>query len=450
MRGRRVVLAGGPAAVWTAFVAPLRDLGASDILVVATDGLGAGPQPDATTVATDIADDVRPMERIRITLATLADPPPAIVDAVEAFDPDGTAVVFGTFLAESPTLVGRPLVAHRRSEWVALEDKTAVDALLDYAGIVRAPSVTVDVADAPASWRPFDAGSGTVWAVDARDGFHGGGAGTRWVTDDDEAVAVTAELSRMGDSVRIMPFLEGIATSIHGIVLPDGVVALRPVEMVTLRRGHELRYAGCATFWDPPEEIRAEMRDVARRVGERLRADVDFRGAFTIDGVATVEGFRPTELNPRFGAGLGVITLGLGDLPLHLVLDLVVAGIPLAISAAELERRIVDGADARRSGGTSLLHVDTPVEVTGRDASYVDGAWRWSVDGEPVDAKVVAKGGFMRALYEADRTPVGVSVGQRSVDFWRFADAELGTNIGPLTAPVDVTSSVLPRPSTRP
>ena len=85
----------------------------------------------------------------------------------------------------------------------------------------------------------------------------------------------------MGDRVRIMPFLEGIATSIHGIVLPDGVVALRPVEMVTLRRGHELRYSGCATFWDPPDEVREEMRDVARRVGERLRTEVDFRGAFT-------------------------------------------------------------------------------------------------------------------------------------------------------------------------
>ncbi len=139
-----------------------------------------------------------------------------------------TAVVFGTFLTESPTLVGRPLVAHRRPEWVALEDKTTVDALLDRAGVARAPSTTVDIADAAATWRRFDHGSGSVWAVDARDGFHGGGAGTRWVTDDDAAAAVTAELGAIGDRVRIMPFLDGIATSIHGIVLPDGVVALRP------------------------------------------------------------------------------------------------------------------------------------------------------------------------------------------------------------------------------
>jgi hypothetical protein len=450
VRGRRVILAGGPAATWTTFVAPLRELGAGGILVVATDGLGAGPQPDAEVVAVDIPGDPTPMERIRRTLATLADPPTSIVTAVEGFDPDHTAVVFGTFLTESATLVGRELVAHRRPEWVALEDKTTVDALLDRAGVARAPSATLDIPDAVRSWRRFDAGSGTVWAVDARDGFHGGGAGTRWVTDEDEADAVAGELALMGERVRVMPFLEGVATSIHGIVLPDGIAALRPVEMVTLRRGHELHYTGCATFWDPPDEIREEMRDAARRVGERLRADVDFRGAFTLDGVATAGGFRPTELNPRFGAGLAVITRGLGDTPLQLVLDLVVAGIPLGISAADLEREIVQGADAARSGGTWKLHVDTPVEVAGRDASYVDGAWRWSVDGEPVDATIVARGGFMRALFEADRTPVGVSVGQRSADFWLFADAELDAGIGPLTAALDVTASVPQRSSTRP
>ena len=72
--------------------------------------------------------------------------------------------------------------------------------------------------------------------------------------------AVTAELRTSCDRVRIMPFLEGIATSVHGIVLPDGVVALRPVELVTLRRpGHRLVYSGCATFWDPPDDVREEM-----------------------------------------------------------------------------------------------------------------------------------------------------------------------------------------------
>ena len=55
------------------------------------------------------------------------------------------------------------------------------------------------------------------------------------------------------------------------------------------------------------------------------------------------------------------------------------------------------------------------------------------------DGDVVAKDGFARISFEASRTPVGPSVGERSVAFWRFADGELGTAIGPLTAPADVT-----------
>ncbi len=438
--GQRVIVAGGPAAAWTSLVAALRDLGATDVLVVATQGLGAGPQPEAIIEVVDVpGDDADEMVRIRAALDVLAALPTAAVEAIEAFDPDRTAVVFGVFLTETPELVGRPLVAHRRPEWVALEDKTIVDELLDRAGVMRAASAVIPVGEAAQVWRALDHGAGTVWAADSRDGYHGGAIRTRWVIDDGAAVDATADLAPWCDAVRVMPFLEGIATSVHGIVLPDGVVALRPVELVTLRREHELRYSGCATFWDPPAAVRDEMSDAARRVGALLRDEFDFRGAFTIDGVATADGFRPTELNPRFGAGLGVITSGLDGLPLHLVLDLVVSGRELDISATELEALLLAAADANRSGGTWQLHVDTPVEVSGRAARYEDGTWRWAGPDERRDGVVIAKDGYARISFEAANTPVGPSVGTRSVAFWRFADAELGTAIGALMAPVDVT-----------
>ena len=254
VRNRRVIVAGGPAAFWTPMVATLRELGSDDILVVATEGTGVGAQPEATTVVVEALDHRRDMmATVRAGVRALADPPPHVVAAVEAFDPDGRAVAFASFLNESPAIVGRPFVAHRRPAWVALEDKTTVDALLDRAGIRRARSAVVPLDAADGAWRSFDAGAGTVWAADARDGYHGGATLTRWVTDDDEAGAVTTALAPHCDAVRLMPFLEGIPTSVHGIVLPDGVVAVRPVELVTLRRGHDLRYVGCATFWDPPD-----------------------------------------------------------------------------------------------------------------------------------------------------------------------------------------------------
>jgi hypothetical protein len=442
--GRKVIVVGGPTATWTGVVATLRGLGAAEVFVVATQGTGVGPQPpDTPSVVVEKVDTGGDtMGQIRAALRVVSDPPPHVVAAVEAFDPDRTAVVFGDFLTDAPALCGRPLVAHRRPQWVALEDKTLLHDVLDRAGVTGARSAVVPIVDAATEWRSFDDGAGAVLAADASEGYHGGGSLTRWVTDDVEAAAAVRELAAHCRAVRLMPFLDGIATSVHGIVLPDGVVALRPVELVTLRQGRRLVYSGCATFWDPPAEVREEMRDAARRVGEQLRDDVDYRGAFTLDGVATSVGFRPTELNPRFGAGLSVITRGLPDLPLTLVLDLVVAGQRLAIGAAELEAEILGDADASRTGGTWQLHVHTPERINERGAVFDGASWRWAVDGEEPDG--IAGAGFEYARLEllADRTPVGESVGTRSAAYWRFFDEEYAAGIGPLEAPPDVFCGV--------
>lgn len=440
--GRCVILAGGPAVQWTRTVAEVRDLGAAEVLVVGTAGMGAGPVPEADhVVVADVEIDDDEMARLHAALDVLRDPPLAIAEAVESFDPGRDAVVIGTFLGESPTLCGRPFLAHRRPEWVALEDKTVVDALLDEAGVTRAPSIVVPLAEATARRHAVDLGAGTVWARDATGGFHGGGAGTRWVVDDDDAATTTEAFTGRCRHVRLMPFLDGIATSVHGIVLPDGVAVLRPVELVTLRRGRDLVYSGCATFWDPPTSVRDEMREAARRVAGVLRRTVDFRGAFTLDGVATVEGFRPTELNPRNGAGLNVITRGLGDVPLQLVLDLVVAGQPIDITAPELERVILAEADARRSGATWQLEADPSTEIAERAASWHDGGWAWTPDGATGDGIVIAGGRLVRCTFEPGSTPVGLSVGERAVAFWRFLDDEGITDRGLLIAPADVLAT---------
>ena len=448
--GHKVILVGGPAVMWTDVVTLLRELGATAALVVGTEGMGVGPPPhDADVVVVereDHGDDV--MAALHASIRVVDDPPPHVVEAIEAFDPDRAAVVIGSFLTESPTLVGRPLVAHRRPTWVALEDKTRLATLLDRAGVTRSPCIVVPVDEAASRWRELDEGAGTVWAADATNGFHGGGRGTRWVTDDDEAAAVAAELAPSVETVRVMPFLDGIATSVHGIVLPDGVAVLRPVELVTLRRGHDLVYAGCSTYWDPPTAVRDEMRAAARRVGEQLRTDVEFRGAFTLDGVATRDGFRPTELNPRFGAGLMIITHGI-DVPLTLVLDLVVGGRSLGVTAEWLEQQLLAAADEHRAGATSQLHVSTPEPLDGRGLVYEDGSWRWAGDGEQPDGVGISGNGFARLTFQ--RAAIGESLGPPAVAFWRFYDEVMGTQVGPLTAAPDVLRSSDQRPpSTRP
>lgn len=437
--GRRVILAGSVAAVWTEHVPVLRAAGATEILVVATEGPGTGPQPDAPTVICAVPSSAATlMERIHATNRTLESPPAEVLAAVSDFDRDGSAVVIGTFLNTASRLAGRPFLSYRRPEWVALEDKVVVDAFWDRAGVHRQPSTVVPLDEASRAAPTLDLGTGTVWAADARDGFHGGAEHTRWVVDSATAAQATAALADHCDRVRVMPFVEGIPCSIHGIVLPDGVAVLRPVEMVVLRRQdaavRELFYAGCATFWDPPAAIREQMTDVARRVGERLGTEVDFRGTFTVDGVAAADGFWPTELNPRFGAGINTIARAGGEVPILLVNEVVGSGASLGISATDLEHQLRTAADAARGGGTwkpGLGAGETPVS---RPLAFADGAWRWAIDGDEVAGQLTAGPGLVRCAYTPEATPVGPSTGPRAAAFWAFADRELGTCTGPLTA----------------
>jgi hypothetical protein len=284
----------------------------------------------------------------------------------------------------------------------------------------------------------LDAGAGTVWAGDAREGFNGGGEYARWIRRPDDVEEAAAFLAAHCDRARVMPFLEGIPCSIHGLVFADHVAALRPIEMVTLRRPgvSTLFYAGVASFWDPAPDDRETMRDVARRVGVALREEVGFRGPFTVDGVMTVDGFRPTELNPRSGAGLNAMAGGIGDLPLALLHDAICAELPLDFRPRDLEALIVERADAIRGGGTWRA---VPAALAERhdEAVVLDGdGYRWATPDEPADGRVTTGpsplGGFLRIMLDPERHPTGPSVGPAAVAFYRFADAELGTSIGPL------------------
>ena len=430
--GRAVVLAGAMGSSWTEHIWLLRSVGVSDLLVVATEGRGAGPLPDTPVVIVEPPAGLSAMERIHDADRTLHDPTPEMVHAIERFDPRGEAIVITTFLSTAAAVADRPTFSHRRPEWVALEDKVVVDAFWDHAGIERQPSVVVALDTAAHAAATIDRGDGTVWAADARAGFHGGASQTYWVHDDTSRTEALSGLRSVCDSVRVMPFLEGIPCSIHGIVLPDGVAVLRPVEMVTLRRGHRFVYAGCATYWDPDPDVRAQMRDVAGRAGAQLRDDVDFRGTFTVDGVVTADGFWPTELNPRFGAGIMTIARGAG-IPMVLVNDLIVAGHDIGRRAADLEADVVAHGDERRGGGTWMGGLNVDEQLESRAAQCRDGIWSWAEPGDPIDGRVTAGAGFVRCLYDQASTPIGPPTGPRAAAFWDFVASEFAIDTAELT-----------------
>jgi hypothetical protein len=239
-----------------------------------------------------------------------------------------------------------------------------------------------------------------------------------------------------------MPFLEGVPCSIHGLVFPDHVAVFRPCEMMVLRNrdAREFRYAQAATFWDPPLADREAMRALAKRVGEALRAEIDYRGAFTIDGVMTEDGFRPTELNPRMGAALAVMSRAFDGLHVNLLNMAVVEGLPIDWQPSELEASLLAKADDVRVAG-GMCVVTTPVPHEKRWYRHVEGAWvPCGEDERSVEIAIGphAAGAILFTRWAPGSLVVGERVGPVICSLLRHLDGELGLGLGAIEAAPDV------------
>lgn len=347
----------------------LRDAGVHRQLVIA--GFRGTGEIDTSIEASALlmgTSGVGIMGSIRAFLLGMANPTEEIREAIEAFDPGREAIVVGPLFGEVQSVLGRPVFGARPWTWQVLEDKTTVDQLWDRAGVKRAPSQVVDarLGAMEEAARTLDEGAGTVWVADNRNGWHGGAEFTRWVTSESDTHAIAAELAMAADRVRVMPFLEGLPCSIHGWVIGDHVTTFRPVEMVVLRNQASSRfvYAGAATSWQPDADVVNEMQAVAMAVGRLIRDEVGYRGVFTIDGVLTSDGFRPTEMNPRFGAGMGAQARSTG-LPLYLLHAATISNPELDWRPDEFETLVREAAasDPSRRGHVVVSEVLEPGEL---------------------------------------------------------------------------------------
>jgi hypothetical protein len=453
---RPVILTGGPLAGLARDIPRMQAMTSAKPMLLAS-GIGTGPLPadDEAVVHVMPAEDGDLMTSVRKMLARLADLPPDARAAIEAYDPARRALVLPGAFFTGTEVAGRPCIEGRRPEWEALEDKTAVDAMWDEVAVERAPSWVVDATPAALTdaARALDLGTGTVWSGDTSEGFNGGTAYVRWVRTPDaheDAVGFFTEHCRR---VRVVPFLDGLPCSVHGFVFPDGVAALRPVEMVVLRgAGDRFVYGGISTHWDPPPSDREAMRDVARRTAEHLGATVGYRGGFSVDGVLTVDGFLPTEVNTRYSGGLGAISRGLPDFPLVLVQDALVSGHDPGLSAAEFEEVLLTAADEHRYGtGASMVSAVTATETTSRALS-IDGdrvafaAADLALDDEASDGTLMLgpspSGGYLRVVPRQDRLPRGRSIAPLVASAFALADAHWGTGIGPTEPAPDPRNGV--------
>lgn len=434
--GRQVILAGHVLAGATPWVAALGALGAERCFVLAAH-TGTGPLPDDSVGRFDLgiraATPSSEIQRIGHALANL---PPEARAAINQFDPDREALVLTLPFLDVPEVDGRIVYGARPARWSRLEDKTTIDAMFDRAGITRAPSTVVDAdrASLQRAATELDLGVGTVWAGDIRDGFHGGGDLVRWVRSRDDVTALAAWFAERCNRVRVAPFLEGVPCSIHGFVCDDGVAALRPMEMVILRRpehhGDRSRfvYAGMASLWDPERDDRDAMRDATRCMGRLLAEEVGYRGAFTLDGIMSVDGFLPTEMNPRFGGALGYVHAVQPLLGLPLLHIRATAGDGDEIHSGELESLIVPASTMTRWASCHTLAPGERSETTTHD---IDGLGRLVLG--PSVAGTLARIEPNLAIVAP-----GPPFAPRAIEGFEFAARECGVELGPLVAATQV------------
>jgi len=404
--------------------------------------VGTGTSPSEQTVADHVSLDLPPapsmMASVRVALKALHDLPDDVLARIEAWDPARQARVLGPIFDDGQPVAGRPVFGAREPAWQALEDKLVIDAVWDAVGIDRAPSRAVPV-ERQALGRAaaeLDAGEGTVWAADMREGFHGGAQGTFWVHDAASAERAFTRLQASADRARVMPFLEGLPCSIHGLVFPDHVVTTRPAELLTLRfvDGSGFLYARTSSAWWPGESMVDALRDVAVRTGTHLRQSVGYRGAFTIDGVWTRQGFRPTELNPRVGAALGQVMPGIDGYLVHVAL---IEGVDLGVDPRELQA-VLRRRSMERWVSSSMVMVQTPFEQTREvRVRWTGDAWMQVPDDTAADATVrwgpAGTGGIVFLLHDREALSFGPSLAPQAAAFMRWVDAHLDTNIGQVT-----------------
>ena len=174
------------------------------------------------------------------------------------------------------------------------------------------------------------------------------------------------------------------------------------------------------------------MRDLARRVAAHLSATVGYRGTFGIDGICGPDGFVPTELNTRWGAGLYPVVGPTGIQEILLLERFITDGLDGAIE--DLESEVTEAADGRRWGGPTLNGRSTG--RTGRLLLSADGAEA------PAGADAVA---WLVVHGETTKTEVmvrpsgpthwlGRSMATIGAAGFRLADQALGTDIGAVSS----------------
>jgi hypothetical protein len=289
------------------------------------------------------------------------------------------------------------------------------------------------VADGPVDLtrlgRLMDEGGGVVCAFQAADGLpSAGGDDIYWWRDKPPP---HLGLSHPGGRVRLMPLLAGLPTRVHGLITADDVIAFPPMEVIALPRRDRGTFLCAGTA--PTLGEHPELRAVTERAGDALRNILGYRGAFSIDGILTSHGFRPTDLNARLTSAMEAAPPAL-RVRLHLANMLAREGAALDPNAlrtlaqdtfARPERYTLYGAASKANG--------TPCTVLVRwHGQRLLVAYDDHVHGRLAITRSL-RGWLLTATLHSRYVPTTGALNTIAPQVFELSDTALGTDFGALT-----------------
>ncbi|WNO67456.1 hypothetical protein RPQ02_28405 [Streptomyces sp. AM2-3-1] len=438
-RGRKVILVGQPLSQYARQIEALHAAGAQRPFVVASGpGPGPAPQPPVEHYMVRLS-TASHTETSRSTEALLTDPPAALRAALDAYDPERTALVLCEANINVAEFCGRRIADAQPAVLARIADWEEEDRLWATVGVSRPPSsvVRAEAVELARAHEQHNLGHGTLWRADPRAGMHVAMEQTRLVNDPAEFARAAAWAQSHSERIQVSSFVEGIPVALNGFVLADGTAVLRPYEELLFRQGEHLRFAGCSTHFDPSLGDRDHLRGLVADVGAYLFSTFGFRGAFHVSGLLGSAGFVPHALVPRAGSAMGLMTRFLPYLPL--MQAVIVHGNDTKLRAADLEMALLERLESQRCAAIAMHTLVKPDQ---------DVRTLWLVRGENtvraargsdhsdaclVHSRTEGDGALVALIAGPSFAGLGECVAPLVSQAFALADERWGTGIGALT-----------------
>jgi len=353
-----------------------------------------------------------------------------LTEIADRFDPRRRAALITPDPLDPPEAGSRRLLGRRHPVWRLCEDKGVVDTIWAWLGMTHPRYVLVDGGqDVTVLGATVDVGDGVVCAVQRAGSAPTSGAEGMWWWHGGRAPDVATSRHHR---LKIMQLVPGIPIRLHGMVFANVAVAFPPMEIVTLPRPGSGTFLCCGAVGAVPDD--QTLRRLTDAIGAGLSARIGYRGAFSVDGIMSANGFLPTDLNTR-------LTSAMEAAPAHLRVQIHVANLIAREGCSlhdaewlgELAERVFSGDSVTIYGAANRATVasEVPVRWDGRELVAADpGTAHGHISLEPS-----LRGWTLTARLQRDHLPSTPYAGTDAPRVFEFADRLLGTDFGLLAAP---------------